>query len=101
MAFEIWASRNFREIKETIRWLSKNELHSIPLRSRTKKDFRPALELKEDWINECINNNCVPDIVFENRIDVGQMFSSKGVQVTRLLTSYTKISLNPSGGREL
>lgn len=63
---------------ETLAWLARHgiDLDDVPLRMRLVGDHRPDTELKAGWLAEVRSK---PDLVFEDRSSVVEMWRSHGI----------------------
>lgn len=73
---EIWTGRSMEVADETGHWLERHGLGSVVLRMRPIGDHRPDTELKREWLDGC---GFKPDIVFEDRASVVDMWRSNGI----------------------
>jgi len=64
----------------TQEWLTRHDLHGAALYMRSSKDHRPDYEVKEDLLQVIIKNHGKPDMVFEDRQQVVDMWRRNGVQ---------------------
>lgn len=76
---EIWTGRPMTTFEATRNWLHKHLLAGHLLtRMRDPNDRRPDHILKEEWLHECRR---YPDLVFEDRQRVVDMWRRNGVPV--------------------
>jgi hypothetical protein len=72
----IWTGRSAEVEAETVAWLEANDLDDIALKMRPVGDHSPDTELKAKWLAEC---GWTPDLVFEDRASVVEMWRSHGI----------------------
>lgn len=75
---EIWSGRSMEVASETLAWLMRHgiDFGDVPLRMRMVGDHRPDTELKARWLSEARSK---PDLVFEDRSSVVEMWRSHGI----------------------
>lgn len=73
---EIWSGRSMEVAEETIHWLERHGLSGIVVRMRPIGDHQPDTTLKAGWLKEVGE---LPDIVFEDRASVVEMWRSNGI----------------------
>lgn len=71
----IWSGRSGEVNEETVHWLTKIGLDTIPRRLRPEGDHRPDTVLKAEWMAE----DGKPDLVFEDRSSMVAMWRSHGI----------------------
>lgn len=77
---EIWTGRSAEVAEETGHWLERHGLGEVLLRMRPIGDHRPDTELKGEWLKEHIARTLgKPDLVFEDRASVVDMWRSNGI----------------------
>ena len=77
----IWTGRSDEVADKTTAWLAANGLGDIPIKMRRAGDFTPDTKLKEDWLQELSRK---PDLVFEDRARVVEMWRSHGIRVCQV-----------------
>ncbi len=73
---EIWTGRRGETEPETRAWLVANGVGTLPLRMRPPRDYTHDTELKAAWLAA---EPTPPDLVFEDRARVVQMWRAAGV----------------------
>lgn len=79
---EIWTGRSDVTFRQTIQWLNKhvaNGSFSLGLKMRPAGDYRPDHELKREWLMEGLKLGTAPDLVFEDRQRVVDMWRSENI----------------------
>jgi phosphoglycolate phosphatase-like HAD superfamily hydrolase len=71
----IWTGRSEEVEIETLEWLDRHDIEA-DVKMRPASDHRPDTELKAQWLAEC---GWKPDIVFEDRASVVEMWRSHGI----------------------
>lgn len=77
----IWTGRSEIVRAETVEWLHKYVGFVPPLRMRPENDFTPDSILKHRWL---MLAEVVPDLVFEDRKGVVEMFRKYGIQCVQV-----------------
>jgi hypothetical protein len=72
----IWTGRSSEVESDTLAWLEAHDLDNIELKMRPAGDHSPDTELKAKWLAEC---GWTPDLVFEDRASVVEMWRSHGI----------------------
>jgi hypothetical protein len=72
----IWTGRSAEVEADTMAWLESHDLGGIELKMRPTGDHSPDTELKAKWLAEC---GWIPDLVFEDRASVVEMWRSHGI----------------------
>jgi len=77
---EIWSGRNELVRPETEEWMRLNQISFYEqLRMRPVGDYRDDAVLKEQWLNEARVLGKAPDIVFDDRQRVVDMWRRNGI----------------------
>lgn len=75
---EIWTGRCESVRKLTEEWLQKY-VGTVPVLRMRPEDYKgPNYVLKQKWLDSCRRK---PDLVFEDRSDIAQMYRESGVRV--------------------
>jgi FMN phosphatase YigB (HAD superfamily) len=78
---EIWSGRSDKVRAETENWLIDNSLWGYSkLLMRMHGDYRPDHELKELWLNHLIATGIKPDLVFDDRSRLVEMWRRNGIR---------------------
>lgn len=72
---EIWSGRSDECRHATEMWLRRHGLPEVPVIMRTAGDKRPDDEVKAEFLIGCAE----PDLIFDDRTRVVQMWRSKGI----------------------
>lgn len=72
--------RNEQHRASTDRWLSQHEIKYDALYMRGDRDHRPDFEVKEDALKDIVNQFGKPDLVFEDRQQVVDMWRRNGIR---------------------
>lgn len=75
LRFEIWTGRPERLREKTEQWLQQQGLWLVHVRMRDDGDHRPDTDVKAQWLIEAGH----PDLVFEDRKSVVDMYRSYGI----------------------
>lgn len=78
---EIWSGRSDQVRHETYEWLKAHGI--IPNRvshMRPAKDHRPDTVLKREWLNEARSADKKPDLIYEDRDRVVEMWRAEGIK---------------------
>lgn len=72
----IWSGRSGEVNDETVHWLTRVGLDTVPRRLRPEGDHRPDTRLKAEWMEQ---EGRKPDLVFEDRASMVAMWRSHGI----------------------
>lgn len=78
---EIWTGRSEEVKSKTLAWLGRCRLEGIALRMRPKGDHSKDVDLKYHWLH---TNHSYPDLVFEDRASVVQMWRANGINCVQV-----------------
>lgn len=81
---EIWTGRSKQVWKETQEWLRLHDVMPGRIRMREEGDYTPDHILKEQWLHESIYLQNKPDLVFEDRSRMIEMWRKNGVQAVQV-----------------
>ena len=77
---EIWSGRSDRVKGKTLEWLDRNNIPPYLLTNmREAGDRSSDVELKRSWLRRSIAEGDRPDLVFEDRTRVVDMWRSEGI----------------------
>lgn len=76
---EIWTGRSMEVADETMHWLERHGLGGIVVRMRATGDHQPDTTLKGGWLETALFADAKPDLVFEDRASVVEMWRSYGI----------------------
>jgi len=77
---EIWSGRSDKVRAETVNWLEFHGIFADKLLMRMHGDHRPDHELKELWLDQLIGIRDKPDLVFDDRSRLVEMWRRNGIQ---------------------
>lgn len=77
----IWSGRSDEVADKTETWLAANGLGGIPVKMRREGDRTPDTKLKAAWLEGLSRK---PDLVFEDRARVVDMWRSHGIRVCQV-----------------
>jgi hypothetical protein len=77
---EIWSGRSDAVRNETVNWLDNNHLYPNKLLMRMDGDYTPDHELKQMWLNQAAEAGMVPDLVFDDRSRLVEMWRRNGIR---------------------
>jgi len=77
---EIWSGRSDSVRAKTCTWLIEHHLYPDQLLMRSDGDYRPDHELKELWLHQAIEAGHKPDLVFDDRSSLVEMWRRNGIQ---------------------
>lgn len=77
---EIWSGRSDEVQDKTTAWLEAHGLGHIPIRTRKEGDHRADTVVRAEWLDE----GRTPDLVFEDRASVVQMWRSRGITCAKV-----------------
>lgn len=77
---EIWSGRSDAVRKETEHWLECHGIFPDQLLMRMEGDYTPDHELKEMWLMHAISCGQTPDLVFDDRTRLVEMWRRNGIQ---------------------
>ena len=77
---EIWSGRSKMVSDETISWLRIHDIVPDRIRMREEGDYTPDHILKQNWLQEKIYLRLKPDLVFDDRSRLVQMWRNNGIQ---------------------
>jgi len=80
---EIWTGRSDLVETETRQWFLRHGISHVPMRMRPHGNHSPDYKMKRDWLHE---GGARPDLVFEDRSRVVQMFREEGIRVCQVDT---------------
>lgn len=79
---EVWSGRSDQVWPQTVQWLNDHVGHGLyehGLRMRQSKDFTPDTDLKRKWLHQQLALGTQPDLVFEDRQRVVDMWRAEGI----------------------
>ena len=76
---EIWSGRSDVVLDKTIAWLEKHQVPYHGLQMRSRDDHQKDVDLKRSWLHDLGDKSNYPDIVFDDRQSVVDMWRSEGV----------------------
>ena len=77
---EIWSGRSDKVRAETQNWLTAHEIHPDNVMMRPAGDNTPDHQLKERWLHKLIADGITPDLVFDDRARLVEMWRRNGIQ---------------------
>jgi hypothetical protein len=77
---EIWSGRSDAVREQTMACLSQNYLYPDKLLMRMAGDYTPDHELKQMWLNQAAEAGMVPDLVFDDRSRLVEMWRRNGIR---------------------
>lgn len=75
----IWSGRTGRVYHKTIVWLRNYGLNTVDLKMRNEDDHRPDTVLKKEWLDEATSRGMAPDLIFDDRESVVNMWRENGI----------------------
>lgn len=88
---EIWSGRSDAVRAKTAKWLDENfapvgafHVSSLLIRMRPAKDYQSDVELKRGWLKESIAAGWTPDIIFDDRKGVVDMWREEGIKCAQV-----------------
>lgn len=77
---QIWTARSVVAMTQTIAWFANTGIdHALITRMRQASNYTPDHELKEQWLLDEIANGRKPDLVFDDRQTVVDMWRRNGI----------------------
>ena len=73
---EIWSGRGYEVMEKTRAWLVAHGAGHVKIQCRAEGDYRADTILKTEWLE---NSDQRPDLVFEDRASVVEMYRSHGI----------------------
>jgi hypothetical protein len=77
---EIWSGRSSLVRRETENWLHEHRIIPYKLLMRNQGDYTPDDQLKESWLNTYKASDHTPDLVFDDRSRLVEMWRRNGIQ---------------------
>jgi len=78
---EIWSGRSDKVRAETEAWLNRFHITGYnKLLMRFHGDYTPDHELKESWLNQLKATGVIPDLVFDDRSRLVEMWRRNGIR---------------------
>ena len=77
---EVWSGRSDKVRAETQHWLACHGVFPSQLLMRMEGDYTPDHELKEMWLMHAIGSGQTPDLVFDDRSRLVEMWRRNGIQ---------------------
>jgi hypothetical protein len=69
------------EVKDlTVAWLDRHDIRGSTLYMRSRGDHRPDFEVKEELLKRIVRDHGQPDLVFEDRQQVVDMWRRNGIR---------------------
>jgi predicted kinase len=85
---EIWSARSEIVRMDTLAWLFHHGINpSLLKHMRPDKDFTKDTELKKRWLEEAKNAGRVPDVIFDDRQSVVDMWRANGIPCFQVTSS--------------
>lgn len=81
---EIWSGRSDMVYDQTVAWLQEHGVRYHQLVMRMKGDHQPDNQLKESWLNTLLDLGTKPDIVFDDRSRIVEMWRSHGIRCAQV-----------------
>lgn len=78
---EIWTGRSDLVEAETRAWFSRHGVPWVRMRMRPHGDHSSDVEMKRKWLYD---SDAVPDLVFEDRARVVQMWREEGIRCAQV-----------------
>lgn len=75
----IWTGRPERHREATRAWLSAKGVSYAELRMRDDQDYRPANEIKAEWLRHMRGLMGAPDLAFDDRVSAVQWWREQGI----------------------
>lgn len=79
---EVWTGRSDQVWPQTVQWLNDHVGHGLykhGLKMRPSSVFTPDHDLKKQWLQESLALGIAPDLIFEDRQRVVDMWRSEGI----------------------
>jgi phosphoglycolate phosphatase-like HAD superfamily hydrolase len=76
---EIWSGRSDTVRDQTLEWLGRHDLDLCLARMRPAGDYTPDDQLKRRWLHEELAKGQRPDVVFDDRQRVVDMWRAEGI----------------------